>query len=334
MIVVTGAAGFIGSCLVKKLNSEGNADLILTDDFSRADKNLNLEGKSFHSKIHRNEFLPWFEKHAGAVKFIFHLGARTDTAEQNPVIFNDLNLNYSKRIWEICARRDIPLVYASSAATYGMGEHGFDDRHTLVPLLKPLNPYGRSKNDFDLWVLRQTGELSDSQFPISNIQRPPFWAGLKFFNVYGPNEYHKGRMASVVFHTFRQIRETGSMKLFRSHRPGMADGEQQRDFIYVKDVVEVCWFFYKNQQYSGLFNVGTGVARTFLDLATATFRAMNLAPAISFIDTPADILATYQYFTQANVEKLRGVGFGGEFFTLEKGVGDYVENFLSGNRLW
>lgn len=320
MIVLTGAAGFIGSCLLRKLNDEGLTDIVLVDDFSRSDKNRNLEGKEFYSKIDRSDFLDWFRAHADEVSFVFHLGARTDTTEQSTSIFNELNLDFSKATWQICGANNIPLVYASSAATYGLGEMGYDDRHDIVPDLRPLNPYGVSKNDFDKWALQQPC--------------PVFWAGLKFFNVYGPNEYHKGRMASVIFQTVKQIRETGGMKLFRSHRPDFADGHQLRDFIYVKDVVDVCYYFYKNQHESGLYNVGTGLARPFWDLAVATFYAMDLAPNISFVDTPADIRDTYQYFTEANMEKLRAAGYDKPFYTLEDGVEDYVRRYLKTETIW
>ena len=316
MIVITGAAGFIGSCLVGKLNEMGHRNLLLVDDFmSRPDKAPNLADKSYIARYHRWDFLEWLERSHEDVTFVFHIGARTDTTEKDWAIFEELNLNYSKRLWALCARHYIPLVYASSAATYGGGELGYDDRHDIVDRLNPLNPYGRSKNEFDKWALEQEME-------------PPFWAGLKFFNVYGPNEYHKGRMASVVFHTVRQIRETGMMKLFRSHRPDIADGHQSRDFIYVKDVVDICYFLLAQHGPNGLYNVGTGEARTFLDLARATFHAMDLEPRIEFIDTPADIRDTYQYFTQANMEKLRGAGYNKPFWSLEDGVGDYVRNFL------
>lgn len=333
IIVITGAAGFIGSCLLQKLNDEKLTNLLLVDDFSNPLKNKNLAEKKFKEKIHRDDFSAWFEKNAGQVEFVYHLGARTDTTEQDTAIFDRLNLNYSKAIWNICSTNGIPLVYASSAATYGLGEHGYDDRHNIVPKLKPLNPYGISKNDFDHWALRQSGELPHPSSLIPHSS-PPFWAGLKFFNVYGPNEYHKGRMASVIFHTVKQIRETGGMKLFRSHRPGIADGHQSRDFIYVKDVVDVCWFFYKNRKNSGLYNVGTGEARTFLDLAVNTFRAMDLEPNISFIDTPEDIRETYQYFTEANMAKLRTAGYEQPFHSLEEGVEDYVKNYLLNEKNW
>jgi ADP-L-glycero-D-manno-heptose 6-epimerase len=325
MIVVTGAAGFIGSCLVRKLNDEGHSDLILVDDFSFPQKNKNLENKNYYLKIERSEFTSWLEKNTDEINFIFHLGARTDTTEKDSAIFDKLNLNCSKNIWQICSENNIPLVYASSAATYGFGEHGYQDSHQIVDQLKPLNPYGVSKNDFDKWLLHQ---------PKSADVQLPFWAGLKFFNVYGPNEFHKGRMASVIFHTVQQIRKTGGMKLFRSHRPDFKDGHQLRDFIYVKDVVDVCYFFYKNPKNSGLYNVGTGTARTFWDLATNTFKAMDLAPNISFIDTPEDIRETYQYFTEANIDKLRMAGYDQSFYSLEDGVEDYVRIYLKENNFW
>lgn len=315
MIVVTGAAGFISSCLVKKLNEEGFSDIIIVDDFSREDKNKNLEGKSFKSKVHRNDFFEWLAQHKNEVKYIFHLGARTDTTEFNKAVFDELNLNYSKKMFELCTEFNIPMVYASSAATYGMGEFGFNDDHSIIPNLKPLNPYGESKNDFDNWVLQQT-------------KTPPFWAGLKFFNVYGPNEFHKARMASVIFHAHKQIIETGRVKLFRSHNPDYKDGEQLRDFIYVKDLANVCLFLMKNQNHSGVYNLGTGQARSFVDLAKATFAAMGKQDDIYFVDTPIDIRDKYQYFTEANMSKLRSIGYNEKFYSLEDGIKDYVQNYL------
>lgn len=319
MIVVTGAAGFIGSCMVGLLNELGKFNLILSDDFSRIDKAPNLVGKSYIAKVHRDDLPNWLERMHDSIEVVFHLGARTDTTEQDTEIFDKLNLNYSKRIWQQCTQYRIPLIYASSAATYGLGEHGYNDDHEIVDKLEPLNPYGRSKNDFDTWVLQQK-------------DTPPHWYGLKFFNVYGPNEYHKGRMASVIFHTVRQIKATGQMKLFRSHRPDYGDGAQSRDFIYVKDVTDVMYFLYKSHPASGLYNLGTGEARTFLDLATSTFKAMGLEPKISFIDTPADIRHTYQYFTEANMDKLRATGYSKAFFSLETGINDYVKQYLLENK--
>jgi ADP-L-glycero-D-manno-heptose 6-epimerase len=315
MIVVTGAAGFISSYLVGYLNEKGHEDLILVDDFSREDKLPNLADKKYVQKIDRSEFPTWLKNCLKNIDIVFHLGARTDTTEMSVKLFNELNLNYSKEIWTICTEKQIPLVYASSAATYGGGEFGYDDNHEVIPKLKPLNPYGESKNDFDKWVLTQT-------------KTPPFWAGLKFFNVYGPNEYHKGRMASVIFHTFKQIKENGKMNLFRSHNPNYSDGGQLRDFVYVKDVACVCEYLMNEKPQSAIYNLGSGKARTFLDLATLTFKALNLEPKIEFIDTPIDIRDKYQYFTEANMSKLIQSGYSKPFHSLEEGVSDYVKNFL------
>jgi len=315
MIVITGAAGFIASCLVRRLNDDGFRDLVLADDFSRPDKAVNYTGKHYRELVDRKHLADWLRKHDDQIQFVFHLGARTDTTEMNTAIFDELNLHYSMEIWKICAELAIPLVYASSAATYGAGELGYSDSHEIVSKLRPLNPYGESKNEFDQWALGQE-------------EKPFFWAGLKFFNVYGPNEYHKGRMASVVFHAFNQISSTGKMKLFRSHRPDYPDGGQMRDFVYVKDVVEVCMHLMHDRKNSGIYNLGSGVARTFLDLAGNTFRAMGREPLIEFIDTPADIRDTYQYFTQADMHKLAGIGYTRPFCTLEEGIADYVGNYL------
>ena len=315
MIIVTGAAGFIGSCLVGKLNQSGRSDLILVDDFTKKEKEANLKDKSFNAKIERNVFNDWLKENANQVEFIFHIGARTDTTEFNKEIFDELNVNYTKMIWNFCVANNIPLVYASSAATYGLGEFGYDDNHDVIPKLKPLNPYGDSKNDFDIWALQQD-------------KKPPFWAGLKFFNVYGPNEYHKGRMASVIFHTFNQINLNGGMKLFRSHNPNYKDGCQLRDFVYVKDVVNVCLFLMTDKPTSGIYNLGSGKARTFLDLATNTFNALKVDVNIDFIDTPIDIRDKYQYFTEANMSKLINEGYATPFHSLEEGVEDYVKNYL------
>lgn len=315
MIVVTGAAGFIASGLVSKLNNFGFTDLVLVDDFSKVEKHENLVGKKFAEQVDRAVFDKWFQLNQKTIDFVFHLGARTDTTEFDINIFDNLNLNYSIRVWELCTEFDIPLVYASSGATYGLGEHGYSDDHSVTENLKPLNPYGDSKNDFDKWVLRQ-------EFT------PPNWYGIKFFNVYGPNEYHKGRMASVIFHTYKQVKETGGMKLFRSHNENYKDGEQLRDFVYVKDVVDVLCFLMEKKPKDGIYNLGTGTARTFLDLAKATFKAMSLEPNISFVDTPEDIRDKYQYFTQAEMAKLIGQGYDKPFTSLENGVEDYVKNYL------
>ena len=321
MIIVTGAAGFIGSNLITGLNLKYYRDLVLVDDFSRKERERNYSGKQYRMLLERGDFYDWLKKNHRQVQMVIHLGARTDTAEFDWEVFRELNLDYSKSVFQACVEFGLPLIYASSAATYGLGDLGYVDSHQVVSELQPLNPYGRSKNDFDRWVLAQD-------------RKPFFWAGLKFFNVYGPNEYHKGRMASVIFHTCRQIKATGGMKLFRSHRPDVKDGEQSRDFIYVKDVVDMLYFFKEHQPDNGLYNVGTGQARTFYDLAANTFRAMNLDPNISFIDTPEDIRDTYQYFTEADMQKMRKAGYDKELYSLEDGIRDYVQQYLLDEKIW
>ena len=321
MIVVTGAAGFIGSCLVSHLNKAGYTNIVAVDDFSKNEKDENLNGKTLVAKVGRDDFMSWLGEYGEEVEFIYHIGARTDTTEFDTKIFDKLNLNYSKDIWNLAVKYNIPLVYASSAATYGLGEHGYKDDHSIVDKLKPLNPYGDSKNNFDKWILTQVTE-------------PPFWAGLKFFNVYGPNEYHKGRMASVIFHAFNQINKTDRMKLFRSHNENYKDGEQLRDFIYVKDVVNVCLFLMEQEQSSGIYNLGSGKARTFLDLTKNTFSAMGKEAMIGFVDTPLDIRDKYQYFTEADMQKLYAAGYKTPFHTLEEGVTDYVSNYLIEGRFY
>ncbi|MBO4281853.1 MAG: ADP-glyceromanno-heptose 6-epimerase [Bacteroidales bacterium] len=323
--VITGAAGFIGSCLLQKLHEDGFSALVAVDDFSKVEKARNTEHKTYLHKVNRTEFFSWLEMNSSQVECVIHLGARTDTTETRWEIFQELNLNYTKEVWNACALYQIPLIYASSAATYGAGEHGYSDSHSIVEKLEPLNLYGISKNELDKWVLEQEDE---------DERTPPFWAGLKFFNVYGPNEYHKGRMASVVFHAFRQISESGRVKLFRSHRPDFKDGQQLRDFVYVKDLVKVISFLMRYQPQSGLYNVGTGKARSFYDLAVNTFKAMGRTPDIEFIDTPLDIRDKYQYFTEADISKLRRAGYDEAFYSLEEGVADYVGNYLLPDVCW
>jgi ADP-L-glycero-D-manno-heptose 6-epimerase len=315
VIAITGAAGFIGSFLVGYLNQLGFENLILIDDFSNDKKVKNLTGKKYLHKVHREQFFDWVKSHEDAIRYVFHLGARTDTTEMDYAVHKKWNLDYSKQVWEFCVGADIPLVYASSAATYGNGEFGYKDSHDVVRSLQPLNPYGRSKNEFDIWALEQKST-------------PPFWAGVKFFNVYGPNEYHKGRMASVIFHAYNQIRETGSVRLFRSHRPDYNDGEQMRDFVYVKDVVKMCTWLMMEQPENGLFNIGSGKARSFKDLVNSIFNTLDLPSNIEFVDTPADIRDKYQYFTEADMNKIREAGYTESFHTLEEGVGDYVSQYL------
>lgn len=321
-IIVTGAAGFIGSCMVQFLNGHGMDNLILVDDFGIEEKRKNWESKKYAEIVERYNLFDWLAAHQPKINMVIHLGARTDTTEFNYAIHEELNVQYSKDIWQYCTANHVPLIYASSAATYGAGELGYNDDHAVVEKLHPLNPYGISKNEFDKWALQQT-------------ETPPYWAGLKFFNVYGPNEYHKERMASVIWHSFNQIKKDGVVKLFKSHKEGFADGEQLRDFIYVKDVVSVIgWIMHSihHQQWTvannGLYNLGTGTARSFNDLVKATFAGLDLAPNIVFIDMPEDIRDKYQYFTEANMKKLQDAGYNKPFYSLEAGVNDYVRGYL------
>lgn len=320
-IVITGAAGFIASYLTGYLNQLGYTNLYLADDFTKPAKWKNLEGKQFSEQIPRENYFDWLKKNQKKVQYVFHLGARTDTTEMDYEVHRKLNLEYSKLVWQNCTQFGIPLVYASSAATYGNGENGYTDSHDVVNKLLPLNPYGLSKNQFDEWALQQT-------------ETPPFWAGLKFFNVYGPNEYHKGRMASVILHAYRQITEKGEVNLFRSHHPEYRDGEQKRDFIYVADVANICNWLMQNQPASGLYNTGTGIARTFKDLVTGIFNALGLPVRINFIDTPADIRDKYQYFTEADMHKLLHAGYNTPFHSLEAGIENYVNEYLKTNRYY
>lgn len=315
MIVVTGAAGFIGSFLVGKLNRQGFQDLVLVDKYDDPLKESNLNGKNYLELVERDEFISWFNNNHNQVEIVFHLGARTDTIGQDVEIYQELNLKYSQSLWQICSLYNIPFIYASSAATYGNGDSGFSDKHDSINQLKPLNLYAWSKHDFDVWALNQK-------------ETPSFWAGLKFFNVYGPNEYHKGSMASVVLHAYKEIRREGEMKLFRSHRQDIKDGEQKRDFVHVDDIAEVMFFFWESQRNPGIYNVGTGKARSFLDLTRAVFESMNKNPEIQFIDTPSEIRGRYQYFTEADIQKLREIGYSRPFKDLENGIQDYVSNYL------
>jgi ADP-L-glycero-D-manno-heptose 6-epimerase len=291
----------------------------LVDDFSIAEKTKNYEGKTYTTKIDREDLISWIDSNHKFIQFVFHMGAKSATTGFSKEAYDHYNLNYSKAVWNKCIEYGLPLVYASSAATYGIGELGYNDNHDVVSELKPLNLYGESKNDFDKWA-------------ISEKKQPYFWAGLKFFNVYGPNENHKGRMSSVVFHAFNQIKATGKMKLFKSHHPDYKDGGQVRDFVYVKDLSEVMFFFMNHRKDSGIYNVGTGNARTFLDLTKNTFKAMGRDENIEFIDTPVDIRDKYQYFTEANMNKLLSIGYNKGFHSLEKGVEDYVKNYLIPNK--
>lgn len=320
MIVVTGAAGFIGSYIVGKLNREGFKDVVLVDKYDDPLKFQNYQTKTYSEMVDRDDFFEWLAANEKFVQIIIHMGARTDTVGQEPEIYQKLNLDYSQKIWKACIQYGLPLIYASSASTYGDGSLGFDDEESLISQLKPLNLYAQSKHDFDCWALEQK-------------EQPYFWAGLKFFNVFGPNEYHKERMASVILQAFYTINEKGRMDLFRSHHPVIKDGDQARDFIYVEDIAKVILFFMNNRQNSGIYNVGTGEARTYLSLTKAVFKSMKKAENIGFVDTPADLRGKYQYYTCANIQKLRSVGYSESFCSLEDGIEDYVNNYLiPGNR--
>jgi ADP-L-glycero-D-manno-heptose 6-epimerase len=318
MIVVTGASGFIGSALIHQLNAKGYSSIIAVDKFDSEIKNRNTHSLSIVSKIDRDVFPDWFLKNGTVVDFVFHLGARTDTSERDEDLLRRLNTEYTKKLWHLCVKFSKPFVYASSAATYGDGKNGFNDHEPSIASLCPLNPYGRSKHLFDSWCLNE-------------IEKPPFWAGLKFFNVYGPNEYHKGRMASVVFHAYHQLQQTKSIKLFKSHIPQYGDGGQKRDFIYVKDVLKILEFLMLTQRHSGIYNIGTAVPSTFVELAKSIFQASGEPENIAFIDMPEDIRTSYQYYTCASIEKLRSIGYTDNLYSIQEGVADYVKTYLKRN---
>ena len=320
MIVVTGAAGFIAGNLVRALLKRGITDMLLVDRFPEdrySAKYSNIEDFGGLERMDRDVFLEWFTEHAGEVSFVYHLGARTDTGEFDFRVLDSLNLSYSKALWEICTVHQIPMVYASSAATYGMGEHGFADDEATIPQLKPLNPYGESKLNFDIWALQQG-------------RTPPLWMGLRFFNVYGPNEYYKQDMSSVVFKAFRQIGVNGALKLFRSHDPNYKDGEQLRDFVYVKDVTRwIAEIIFDGKGHSGIFNMGYGTARTWLALANSVFKELHKTPQIEWIDVPETLRPRYQYFTRAKMDRFLSMGFSRPQWPLEEGIKDYVTNYLN-----
>jgi ADP-L-glycero-D-manno-heptose 6-epimerase len=321
MILVTGAAGFIGSVIVKELNDLGKEDLLLCDHFESKDKWKNLRGLKYDSFVQVEDLFshPIWKK-AGGLKAIYHMGACSDTTEHNMDFLYKNNTEYTNRLLSLAAQRNIPIVYASSAATYGDGEQGYSDDHKGITKLKPLNKYGYSKQLSDEWILKQS-------------KKPKVWFGVKFFNVFGPHEYHKGKMSSVVYQSFNQIREVGDVKLFKSHRPDYRDGEQLRDFVYVKDVVRAMIQLIeagkKKPSLSGIYNLGTGEARSFLDLVKATYKAMDLEPRIQFIDMPLELQNQYQYYTQAEMSKLKKALPKFKFMKLEDAISDYVRNHLA-----
>lgn len=314
MIIVTGTAGFIGSNLVTELFKKGYQNIICVDLPGKNESSAYLKDKNVKFVPH-SELDGFIHKNHHFVETVIHLGACSDTTETDEEYIRMINIDFSKKLWSRCSQHGIPYIYASSAATYGDGQNGYNDSHDIVTQLNPLNLYGWSKNEFDKWVLKQ-----DSA--------PSFWAGLKFFNVYGPNEDHKNGQASVIKHAFSQIQENGKVSLFKSHRKDIMDGEQSRDFIYVKDVCDVIIFFMEERRNSGIFNVGTGKSRSFKDLALSTFCALNLEPSINFIDTPKKLRGKYQYYTKANISKLRKAGYTKPFTDLETGVNEYVNDFL------
>ena len=317
MIVITGGAGMIGSMIAWHLNTqEGRDDLVIVDRCKHPEQWQNLCHRRYADYLDKDELPEWLVQNGGKVDAVIHMGAISTTTERDFNLLIQDNFRYSQQLWSWCAHNKVPFLYASSAATYGGGERGYDD---TTEELRPLNGYGYSKYLFDQWVLRQVK---------NGAPTPPQWCGFKFFNVYGPNEYHKERMASVAFHTYNQVRESGTMRLFRSDRPEVEDGMQLRDFIYVKDAAEVVAFFLKTPGQSGIFNVGTGAARAFRDLAAAVMTSMGRQPSIAWIDMPDDLKGKYQYYTQATVAKLRAAGYSKPFHTLEEGVRDYVQNYL------
>jgi ADP-L-glycero-D-manno-heptose 6-epimerase len=315
MIVITGASGFIGSCLLEKLNREGFNDIIIVDDFSIPQKQQNIVFKRYKAQIDKTDFLEWLRSNTEEIEMIFHFGAISDTTIMDVCLFNKWNLDYSKSIWKSCVEKKIPFIYASSAATYGDGSNGFNDDESQLLILRPLNPYGESKHNFDLWAL---GEK----------QKPPFWKGLKFFNVYGPNEYHKGKMASMVFHAYNQIMQFGQLSLFKSYKDGFSDGNQLRDFIYIKDILDICLWLFKTKENSGIINIGTGISSSFNQLGEAVFKALEMPVNIKYIEMPDSLKNKYQYRTNANISKLRKMGYEKPFTTLDGGIEDYVKNYL------
>lgn len=321
MIIVTGGAGFIGSCVVRTLNDRGIYDIVVVDNIAKTDKWMNLRNKKYIEYISRNEFLGRLDEFVGKVSHIIHMGACSATTEKDFDFLYNNNFEYTKKLWNFCAENNVSFIYASSAATYGDGSNGFDDMLD-INLLQPLNGYGYSKQLFDQWVEK---ELSLGK-PL-----PKQHVGFKFFNVYGPNEYFKGSMASVIFHSFKKIKETGKMQLFKSYNPNYKDGQQLRDFVYVKDLCDVIWFMIEHENISGLYNLGTGCARSFYDLCKNTFNAMGLDPNIEFVEMPEHLREKYQYYTKAEMNKLRSVGYTNEFYSLEQGVTEYVREYLISN---
>ncbi len=316
MIVVTGGAGFIGSAVVWKLNQMGNDKIVIIDELGKDDKWKNLNGLKYADFIHKDDFMRMILQRAVPFKAnaIIHLGACSATTEKDADFLMDNNVHYSQELAKFSLGNDVRFIYASSAATYGDGFEGYDDDESKLNVLRPLNMYGYSKHLFDLWIKRNA--MTDKV------------VGLKYFNVYGPNEYHKGDMRSVVHKAFEQIRDIGKVKLFKSYKQEYKDGEQRRDFIYVKDAVDMTLYFLENENVNGLFNVGTGKAQTWIELVTALFNAVGKPVNIEFTEMPEDIRGKYQYFTQADLSKIRNAGYSKPIMNVDEGVSDYVKNYL------
>lgn len=317
MYIVTGGAGFIGSAIVAKLNSEGINDLIIVDHLGSKAKWKNLVGKRYRDYINKDHFLEMMRSNRlpGGLDAIIHMGACSSTIEADSDYMMENNYRYTKLLAQRALEHDVRFIYASSGATYGAGELGYSDEEQLLPKLKPLNVYGYSKHAFDLWAFE---ERLFSQF-----------AGLKFFNVFGPNEYHKDFMTSFVFKAYHQIQNTGEVNLYRSYNPNYLDGESVRDFVYVNDCTNVIWWLLENPKTNGIFNVGSGKARSWRDLTNATFIALGKNPKIDFIDMPEVMRGQYQYHTEADLTKLRAAGYNIPMLALEDGVKDYVQNYLA-----
>jgi len=320
LIIVTGGAGFIGSAFVWKLNSEGIDDIIIVDKLGASEKWRNLVNRHFLDYIHKDKFLKILcENRLTNISAIIHMGACSSTTERDADYLMENNYGYSKALAEWACKNNVRFIYASSAATYGDGSRTFSDDDATTATLQPLNMYGYSKHLFDLWALRNrlSGKIT----------------GIKFFNVFGPNEYHKGDMVSVVFKAFHQIVETGRVKLFKSYRNEYRDGEQMRDFVYVLDCVNIMWWFLQHPEATGIFNLGSGTARTWNDLAKAVFSALGRKTLIEYIEMPESIRDRYQYFSEARMEKLASAGCSLKFRSLEDAVHDYVVNYLAKGNL-
>lgn len=323
MIIVTGGAGFIGSNLVAGLQEKGISDIVVCDVLGSDDKWKNLAKRELRDVVHPDRMWEYLERYKNKIEAIFHMGAISSTTEYDADLVIDTNFVLSRDLWKWCANNDVRFIYASSAATYGDGAHGFvDDEDTdHLAKLQPLNPYGWSKHLFDKRIARIAKDKTETA--------PPQWAGLKFFNVYGPNEYHKGDQMSVICKRYPEVMAGASAKLFKSYHPDYSDGGQLRDFVYVKDCVDVMLWLYDNKDINGLFNVGTGEARSFKDLALALFAATGKPEKIQYTEMPETLKDKYQYFTEATMKKLRDAGYDKEFTSLEDGVRDYVQNYMS-----